>query len=102
MPVDPKALTNAVAYVSYAALSLHPSLRGKIFLLLTALAEAQRDTAEMVEAFRHMHRAHYRTEGDRDILTDECESCGLDILHPLHHAKTALAAPDTPKEQDHA
>ena len=102
MPGDPKALTDAVAYVSYAALALYPSLRGKIFLLLTALAEAQRDTAEMVEAFRHMHRAHYRTEGDRDILTDECESCGLDIRHPLHHAKTALAAPDTPKEQDHA
>ena len=71
MPVDPKALTNAVAYVSYAALSLHPSLRGKISLLLTALAEVQRERDEE----RQEHGAFiHDTDQQIEAVITRCKS----------------------------
>jgi hypothetical protein len=40
----------------------------------------------------HMTKAEYVTEGDRDILTDRCGDCGLDMREPIHatHATSPL------------
>jgi len=48
--------------------------------------------AERVEKlespYHHRHKAKYITVGDKDILTDECDTCGLDLRDPIHRALT--------------
>ena len=52
--------------------------------LIAELERVKAERDELLVMYGHTHEACYITVGDKDILTDKCNECGLDIRHAIH------------------